>query len=359
MYFERLDTIRWYAVFAVVIAHILQVWTWNIHTFFLLPLGNTGVIVFFVLSGFLITRLLLTEPQENALSKSFKNFYLRRTLRIFPIYYLYLAVVFTFGIGEVDAGDKYSISVQDGGAYPWLYLTNIYIFVNDKWLDLNSPLWSLSVEEQFYIFWPFLVLFLRNKTRVLYALFGGIILLAMLTRIYLFANDYSASPQIEVFTLACLDFLAVGSLLSLLYLRHGELLKRFTIPLLVGSLAVYYVSYLLKVQYDLGWIFWSFGKLAVAVAGAAVVIYALHAPAKNGFFHNPITMHLGKISYGIYLYHNAIVSHYADIAKFIGINPGDSLAVKFILVWTFTLIVTELSFAIIEKPLLKLKSRFR
>ena len=349
MYFERLDTIRWYAAIAVVFAHIFQIWTWQPRSVDLLPLGHGGVVVFFVLSGFLITRLLLQEPLDTPLVTSFKNFYMRRTLRIFPIYYLYLAVVFTFNID----------GIRETGIYPWLYLTNIYIFNNDTWLNANSHLWSLSVEEQFYIVWPFLVLFLRNNMRGLCYLFSGVILFSVLVRVYLSLNGYSPSPQIAVFTFSCLDYLAIGSLLSLLQLRYGEAIKPFALPLLIGSVILYYLTYLLKAYFQWDVVFWAIGQMCIATAGAGIIIYAIYAPAKTGLFHNSVTMHLGKISYGIYLYHNVLVAHYATIAQAIGINPGDSIIIKIFLCLLFILIVTEVSFALVEKPLLGLKSRFR
>lgn len=348
-YFARLDSIRFYAVFAVIFAHIFQIWTWEESTVLLFPLGRAGVVVFFVLSGFLITKILLTEPEKTPLSTSFKNFYLRRTLRIFPIYYLYLVVVFSFDLEGITKTEL----------YPWLYLTNFYIFNHNTWLGANSHLWTLSLEEQFYIVWPFLVLLLRGRRQTLLYLFAFIILLSILTRVYLVGAAYSVSPQISVFTLACLDFLAFGGLLALLYLDHNERLKKYAFVAIIGSITTYYLTYWLKVSYGLDVIFWAIGQFSLAVFGGGLILYALFASQKQSFFHNAISIHLGKISYGLYLYHNMTVAYYDKIAYFFGLKVGDYIITKIILSLLFTIVIAQLSYTFIEKPLLKLKHKYR
>ncbi len=335
---------------AVLFAHIFQIWTWQPATKALFPLGHTGVVVFFALSGFLITRLLLTEPQENSLGASFKNFYIRRCLRIFPIYYLYLVVTYSWNIDDI----------REAGAYPWWHLGNQFMFNENSWLSSHSHLWSLSVEEQFYLVWPFLILFLRRHSKALYGVLSGVMLVAVLSRLLLFTSGYSeGGPRITVFTPACLDFLAAGGVLALLHLQYGERIKPFGLPCLLLSVFAYYLCYTLKELYGLDWLFWSVGQFAVATASVGVVAMALTTPPSQGVFHNPLTIHLGKVSYGIYLYHNVIVEHYAGIADAVGIDAGESLVLKIILSVLFTMIITELSFALIERPVLRLKERFR
>lgn len=347
-YFERLDTIRFYAVFVVIFAHIFQIWTWTQTQFFLLPLGNVGVLIFFVLSGFLITKILLSEPETTPIQTRFKNFYLRRSLRIFPIYYLYLMIVFYFNLENI----------QQSGFYPWLYLTNIYIFNYDTWLNANSHLWTLSIEEQFYIVWPFLIILLRKKVKILTALFTGIILLAMLTRVYLYADGYSVSPQIEVFTLANLDSLTFGGLLALIYLNYGNLIKHYSLPMIVIGIAGYYLSFWLKYNYNLEWLFWSLGKFSIVIFASGVIVHALFSTNKKTLFHNKTTIYLGKISYGLYLYHNIIVAHYDKIINFFGVTVNDHIIIKIILSISLTILISHLSFVMIEKPLLKIKNKF-
>lgn len=371
LYYPKLDSVRCFAAFAVVFAHMFQIWTWDLRTGDFFPLGNVGVVVFFVLSGFLITKLLLREPVDQPLSRSFKNFYIRRTLRIFPIYYLYLVVVFTFNFGEI----------RDTGFAPWLYLTNIQIFSTGEWLTFNSPLWSLSVEEQFYLVWPFVVLFLRGRPGVLVAVLTGVCVLGIGARLYLFlVHGYSnTSPHIEVFTLTNIDFLGVGALLALAHHYRGERIAKYGLPLLVGGVVVHYLTVPLIGQPPAAEaIYWGFGKLSVAVAGAGLVLYSLHSNQRYTLLHNPVTIHLGKISYGVYLYHNIFVFHYRELSGLVGLNPARLVAydpatnmiadpsvpllpkvLGVIVCLAMVIAVAEASYWFIERPLLKLKDRYR
>lgn len=347
-YFEHLDTVRFYAVFMVIFAHIFQIWTWDANTVLLFPIGNTGVIIFFVLSGFLITKILLSESMENTLISSFKNFYGRRTLRIFPIYYLYLLIIFWFNLENIN----------QSGVMPWLYLTNIYMFNENSWLGANSHLWTLSIEEQFYLIWPFLVLLLRDYHKTLLLLFVVIIAIAISARGYLFLNSYSISPQIEVFTLTNLDSLTFGGVLALAYLRYQNLLKKYALAIIVFALVAYYLLLWLKLSFAWSLLFWTIGKFFVVICSAGIILYAIFANNKQNLFHNPITIHLGKISYGLYLYHNIVVAHYDKIAQFFFIPINEHIITKVILSLLFTISLAQLSFMMIEKPFLKLKHYF-
>lgn len=389
MYYPKLDSIRCFAVLAVIFAHIFQIWTWQRDTFDLFPLGNAGVVAFFVLSGFLITNLLLDEPHGQPLATSFKNFYMRRTLRIFPIYYLYLLVVFAFDLGafKIEWSDPTAapggplLTIRDTGVFPWLYLTNIWIYKHASWLTFNSPLWTLSVEEQFYLVWPFIVLFLRGRPRALVTVFAGVCALSIGTRLYLFlALGYTnTTPHIEVFTFTNLDFLASGGLLALAHRRYGDSIGKFGLPLLLLGLVLYYGAVqLTDSSRALAALYWTFGKYGMAVAAAGWVLYSLHSNPRYTLLHNPVTMRLGKISYGMYLYHNILVFHYREISGLVGLNPAalvdydpatNMLSDPSVALWpkllgvvvclVLVIGVAELSYRFIERPILRLKNRFR
>ncbi len=348
MYFPRLDSIRCYAVFAVVLSHSLMSWTWSESTKLLIPFGYLGVVVFFVLGGFLITRLLLRELPDKSLTQSFLHFYARRSLRIFPIYYLYLAIVFYWNIYDIAAT----------GFYPWMFLTNFYIFEHG-WIGANSHIWTLAIQEQFYIVVPILILFWRKNTTALLALFGVIITTALVTRLYL-VIQYPIRPGLWVFTLACLDYLAIGGILAIAYEKIGERIKPYGVPLVLGAIAIYYGTYFLKTQFAFGdLLFWSLGRMAMAFGGAGLIIIGIYGGKKFSLIHNPFTMRMGVISYGIYLYHNVLIAYYADIAGAVGIELGDGLALKIIASLVIMIALAEISHRWIESPLLRLKNRFR
>ncbi|MBT3812116.1 MAG: acyltransferase [Gammaproteobacteria bacterium] len=344
MYFIHLDSIRFYAVSMVMFAHIFQIWTWHPETKAVLPLGQTGVIIFFVLSGFLITRLLLKESDKASKFVSIKEFYIRRTLRIFPIYYLFLIVMYSFDIGGITGH----------GVSLWLYLTNFYIFNQNEWIGSYSHLWTLAIEEQFYLIWPFTVLYLKSHPKRLLTLFITVIVLAIGTRFYLLTHDFSVL-QTKVFSLTSFDFFAIGALMALVSLDNHKRLKEFGYPLMLLGFVFYYGTYYLTNEI----IFIAIGQFFIGVAAAGLICNAINAESKHNFLHNDLTVHLGKISYGIYLYHNVIVAYYAEIMAYLGIAVGDSIIIKILCCILLTVGISELSFRIIEKPILRFKTKFR
>src|SRR5687768_3549383 len=193
----QLDGLRAFAVVAVAISH----WTPRfIHE--ALPWG-TGVQLFFVLSGFLITGILLrSRPADLGITMgtALRIFYTRRVLRIFPVYYAVLAFALLWGVGTIDH------------TWPWhvSYLSNVYFSFHEHGPAISDPylhLWSLSVEEQFYLLWPFVVLVAgrRALTIILYTSIA-----ASLT--FRIGIDHFAPQIVSVryLTPSCLDAFAVG-----------------------------------------------------------------------------------------------------------------------------------------------------
>lgn len=348
LYIAKLDTLRFYAVAMVIIAHALEIWKWNLNTVFALPFGNSGVLIFFVLSGFLITSILITNNEQSN-SKIIQNFYMRRLLRIFPIYYLYLTVMYSFNIDDI----------QTAGVMPWLYLTNIYMFANDSWLNSHSHLWTLAIEEQFYLVWPFLiVLFAKNRV-VIKKILIGLVLFSILMRLTLSLYQIDYWPRIETFTLTNLDALAIGALLAMYYQSSNTQLKQYQYVLIIGGLVSYYLLYCLKIYLNLEATFLALSKVAVNCLAAGIIIYCLFSTQKYGIFHNAVTVYLGKISYGIYLYHNVLLTFHLQILSFFGLELAASLATKVFIAVPMTLLLAMISFHIVEKPLLNLKHKFK
>jgi len=167
-----------------------------------LILGQTGVDLFFVLSGFLISTILLKA--QHSRWHEVRNFYVRRVLRIFPLYFGYL-----IGASFLGAGVSW---------WFWVYLQNFPMAFNATDLVGPNHFWSLAVEEQFYLVWPFLILFWPR--RWLTQAMWGTIVLSTLLRVVVVHTD--VSPFYLTFTR--LDGLAAGGLLAL-YLDRGQLAR--------------------------------------------------------------------------------------------------------------------------------------
>ena len=157
-YIKQLDSIRAIAVILVLIWHWLPK-TSILNTF---RTGPFGVTIFFVLSGFLITKILLdnrnnAERLNNSKGTVLKSFYSRRILRIFPAYYLtvFLTLLLHRKLGLSFPFPEFLSSIT--------YTSDFYVFELKKWPLLTPHFWSLSVEEQFYLIWPLIILFIPKK----------------------------------------------------------------------------------------------------------------------------------------------------------------------------------------------------
>jgi peptidoglycan/LPS O-acetylase OafA/YrhL len=254
-----LDGIRAYAVLLVCFAHFFQVNEINLYKsskilgvlfFKLSQIGLTGVELFFLLSGFLITGILLESKKS---SKYFTTFYARRFLRIFPLYYAVLAISFfvlPFLI-HMDAAGKEIIRNQ---GWLWTYTSNLVGFFNQVSWDssLNFPwfghFWSLCVEEHFYIFWPLLIYYSNNKW--LPRIMWYIVILSFLSYIVItiFPN---LVPILKWSTIRCAGALGIGGLIAWYYKQPNGKLTFFNISKIsaIPLLAIFVMVSFIPRQY--------------------------------------------------------------------------------------------------------------
>lgn len=344
-YFIQLDALRAIAVLMVLLYH----WLPSVDFLHNYQIGPYGVSVFFVLSGFLITRILMIEKEKIAQRKTtfslvLKAFYIKRALRIFPIFYLLVLFLFLVNFETVRMEAVWHFS----------YLSNVLYVVNEKYSNGVAHFWSLAVEEQFYLIWPFLIL-LIPKTRLLYFLLFTIIL-GVFSFIFLALNV----PNGTLLMPARIDAFALGGLLSYLTLTNSDWaikLKKYNWLLLV-SLFTFVV---LQVQ-DLGRInllsniffyiicLFLIGKMVLGFDGIGKRI-----------FENSIVVYIGKISYGIYLYHNLmqwLVPYYSEQLNLPFPGPHQEFA-RFVIYFILTIIVSSLSYYLIEQNFNKLKTKYK
>jgi peptidoglycan/LPS O-acetylase OafA/YrhL len=355
-YMPQLDALRFFAVLGVVIVHN---WQPSSHAFVVgwLDWGALGVRLFFVLSGFLITGILLggrALASRGLRRRLFfmRQFYARRFLRIFPVYYAVLFVLLAAGVGQIRQ------------IWPWLfsYGTNIYVWHNLAFPYAVPHFWTLAIEEQFYLVWPFVLLFLPRRWLMPFLL--ALCLLAPAWRLWASfhyaAHDWSAA---YTFTPDNVDLLAFGAVLALLVegdREHGALQRRLKRVVLPVGLVVYAVLFWLRHTYD------QHAALALESTAAALVFCWLIGTASVGFAGafgrmlewRPI-VYLGKISYGIYIYHFLVPVAIAAAAKHFGRGYTDAGFLNFLATSAITFVIAALSWTFFERPINGLKRYFR
>jgi peptidoglycan/LPS O-acetylase OafA/YrhL len=357
----QLDGIRFIAIALVLIAHLTDI---------ALPVGELGVTMFFVLSGFLISRILMQgrdrlKSEPDGFKKYLRKFLIRRTIRIFPVYYLCILILWILGVP----------SVREHLGWLVFYGTNIYMAVNETWLGTVDHLWSLSVEEQVYLFFPFLIFFTPRKSLLL--ILGGMGVLSVLLRLYFTLTGKSWIVS-YVSMPTCLDSFAFGGFMAWLQLYRNEkfnsLFSKTWLVIfgLVIWLTVYIWShYFFTEKYNIPKVV--LDRLAASffcffLIGKAVVGYT---GAFAWFLENSVSVYLGKISYGIYLYHNFVFNHYHSwewpmhptvrLLNKIYRNVPElqgSMLFELILVTGLTIIVASISWHFFEKPINSLKDKF-
>jgi peptidoglycan/LPS O-acetylase OafA/YrhL len=326
--------------------------------------GWTGVDLFFVLSGFLITGILVDARGSPSY---FKAFYARRALRILPAYYGFLVAIFVvLPALHLGAGDNYMLARQHQGWY-WLHLTNIMMAIGE--IPGHGPypstlFWSLAVEEQFYFLWPAIVL-LTPPRAMKKVCIGGIVLCIGL-------RIAGALSGVSGLTLSVLpitrgDTLFAGGLLAIQY--RDASLRRWIPAAKIGSVASVIVLAVLMGVYghldyhDAGTA--ALGSIAIMVLGASAVIGATSAEASRfaSSLRSGVLRFFGRYSYAMYIVHTAVLAAlnhyrpYGDLSRFGAAALPLQVAWLLSYVGLSTLIAFT-SWHLVEKHFLRLKKYF-
>jgi peptidoglycan/LPS O-acetylase OafA/YrhL len=329
--------------------------------------GAYGVELFFVLSGFLITGILYDTHNH---PRYFRNFYMRRLLRIFPLYYGVLVLIFFVApLIALLRGPTLDYLI-DRQAWAWLYAVNIYIAKQGEWsFSYLDHFWSLAIEEHFYFFWPLVVFALARRPRALIAVCLATALCAMLARLIgsLMGLSWWTTYTLTPFRL---DGLALGASLAVLARQPGglERLAR-ALPLVValagGLLAVTFVWTRFVSQAGLEFVLPVRAALILLLL-ACLLVWALITPQRSAtsrFFCSRIMVFLGTYSYGLYVYHH-FISYYLtsnrtdlELADWLGSHAA-AVAMQATLGVSASLALAYLSYEAFEKPFLRLKRLF-
>lgn len=349
----ELDGVRGLAVLMILIYHF--------GGFFPLSLvanaGWVGVDLFFVLSGFLITGILLdTKHQQNF----FKNFFARRALRILPLYYMVLCVSFIV-LGVIFKHKDFTPYLSSQ-IYFWAYIPNI-LFAFHGWVEgsqILNHLWSLAIEEQFYLFWPFIIWIIPINRILRVSILG--ILLSLLLR-----NLFPDMPFAYVFTFCRIDGLLVGASLAVLIRTNKEFIERYALSFLGASGVAVFLTVLLSHNFHFSNIhFIRYGYTLFDVFFGCVLIFIFNQNTGGKmiatFFRSKSLIWLGKYSYGIYVYQTILHNlYFEDILVFtnmyIASTEVSQIASSIILI-TSILLLSYGSYHLYEKHFIKMKRYF-
>jgi len=363
----ELDGIRGIAILVVLFSHFGSTATGktvNLGRILgeLFGLGWVGVDLFFVLSGFLITGILLVSKGSTGY---FKNFYARRTLRIFPLYFLYVFVFFHVAL-PVGRLLHYGENIDTSGEiWYWLYLPNWWNGSGHS-ISYLIHFWSLGIEEQFYFTWPLIVLIANKKALKIICL-----TLIVISPVLRFIFTYNSLPPLFLynFTPFRMEPIALGALVAILVTEDeisilvARTMKYLWIPALLGFAAMSLHSG----TTSLGAVSISrFGYTCVDLTFASFVFFVAQSVRQNrevGFLRNPLLRSCGKYSYGMYVLHMPIVIFLAVPLAYlfsrIHMDPPIARVVVAIAVGTgLTYGAALISWNVLENPFLRLKKRF-
>ncbi|HMB95887.1 MAG TPA: acyltransferase [Tepidisphaeraceae bacterium] len=367
-----LDGLRGLAIFLVLLTHFMQMRPQT-------PLdqlvaatcrfGWVGVDLFFVLSGFLITQILLDNKNQ---TNYFRNFYARRILRIFPAYYALL--VFTFVIvphSYIGHDENFRPVPSSHVPLYWLYLSNFpLVFTSDLSNNMLAVTWSLAIEEQFYLIWPLVVWLFAPAAlqRICFAL----IFIALIVRTMLTQMSGVSQMTIYMLTPCRMDALAVGAILAMIIHQRGVAGARALAPAakgiaLISGISLIYVAVhsqnLFFADSPQHTIFYS----VIAIFFGCVLLTVRTSPSgsmTSWLFTRRWLRFLGRYSYAIYLVHLPVRTIVRDF-----VYPQDRFAsafgsalpgqfIFFVLCASLSILLALMSWHLLEKHFLRLKRYF-
>jgi peptidoglycan/LPS O-acetylase OafA/YrhL len=335
----------------------------------LFKFGYMGVHAFFVLSGFLLTPILIEMKQKLPTKKFFIHFYGRRSLRIFPLYFFYLFLIsfiafIALEYFHYDIGERFERTLNQIG-YALTYTYNFYSMSSGyKQTQTLTHFWSLAVEEQFYLLWPFFIYMLHQhsiKKMLLLFIFLGPIIRFIVG--YIVIKDHGGhfnnlNLTVYTFTLSNFDAFAIGGYCALYNkpIANSKLFIAFLVIIGFGFLSEYYsdltfdiktlgYGHFMKDSYKYIW-----GYSVFSILFGFLLINIKHYQFFPCLMEHPYIAYLGKISYGLYVYH-------FPLTWFVSHELGEiSTYFKAIIILLLTFFLSVISYHLLEAPLLKKKN---
>jgi peptidoglycan/LPS O-acetylase OafA/YrhL len=335
-----LDAVRGIAASMVVIAHTIGP----------RQLGSMAVAIFFVLSGFLITWLLVRESDITG-QISLRDFYIRRTLRIFPAFYVFWVVCV-------------SAAVLRGVQVPWGEAWSSFFYVGDYYgalyhvpSGIMGITWSLGVEEKFYLLWPFIFASLHRNTAKLLKVGCLFIVGIWLYRVAMSLTFSLPTDYLRYAFESRFDNILYGSVLALAFrmVKLDPILKAAErVPLMPIALAGSLLGLTFLEERSGATYHYVFGMALDSTIIAVALIQFVYLAALHGWsrLDHPALRFLGRISYSLYLYHIVVV---ATVSHYL---PNLRLRWAYPLIYIGSVLIAYASYRLVERPFLKLKKHF-
>ena len=360
VYFPGLNGLRFFAASMVIFHHVEQYKFWSgissaWGNAIIDSLGHQAVSFFFVLSGFLITYLLMVEHQKSG-TINLGKFYWRRILRIWPLYFLIVAIAFFLAPFSKNLGFDIPSELSFTALLSLIFLLPNLLRVMHPTLLGANQLWSVGIEEQFYAVWPILI---RRFIGRIIPFFGAFIFIKLLVHWMLLigvsVNIHPALLKLErIYALFPVEQMAVGGIgAALLYYQYDRIVSFIlnkwilvvTIVLLIGS-SVSGSHFVLKLYLD-------------AVFFAIMLIHVVKRPELHTVLERKSLLHLGNISYGIYMWHTLVITLVLGLVNYLAlpVNLWSNLIIH-VTCFGLSVGIAHVSYKWYETPFLKMKDRF-
>ncbi|MEM6685906.1 MAG: acyltransferase [Bacteroidota bacterium] len=359
IYFPNLNGLRFIAAFLVLIHHVEQLKAvFNMDNYwetsdFIKIVGKLGVILFFVLSGFLITYLLVAE-QHTFKKISIRKFYMRRVLRIWPLYFLIVALAF-FILPNVDMFNlpNENLLEEDFSLKILLYivlLPNLVLSIYGA-IPFASHLWSIGTEEQFYIIWPLIMRYIKRNQLVLMC---SVVVIYLLVKLLLYPSVSGNMPYHNAlmgfwhtFPVSCM---AIGGFFAILLFQQHRFLKYFLRNDLF-YFSIVFTTTLMLLGVRIPFIHYEFYAFFY---GIIILNFSANTTIKISL-ENKVFNYLGNISYGLYMYHPIAITASLYILNTFNLATDGLI---YALSIAITIVVSGLSYRYFETYFLRFKSKF-
>jgi peptidoglycan/LPS O-acetylase OafA/YrhL len=353
IYLPGLNGIRAIAALAVVVSHItisLQTFGLNNRIFGTdnegnakgLDLAGYGVTMFFTLSGFLITYLLLKEKESGSIK--IKDFYMRRVLRIWPLYYMYFIIAMAVVL-------LYALPYNAGSIPFYIFLAANIPFIQVASLPLLYHYWSLGVEEQFYLFFPWIAR--SSKLLKISVLLIGV-LLSLKALFWVLDRQYHIPLPYRILDTTRFHIMLFGVVAAILYYKDHLLFMAFTTIRITQALAAFCLILVVLNSFHIASVI---DHEIISLVSVCIIIGQI---TKSSFINleNRLLDFIGKISYGLYVIHPLVIFL---LSKAIGKFQSDSIF-NYVVLYSAaigaTIALAYISYTFYEQPFLRLKKKY-